>query len=231
MLQRQRLISLLLLLLGIFLLYFVFWDSFAGLFASYENLQTAWKEREGLTKLIDGMDQFKKTYARISERARPIFQAAPVTFDESTYIITLQNVLSKSGFILQSISIGNPDDGGRVPINAGIAGNPSGLERLLKNVERSLPLFEAKTIAIGSEGSLQSFNLSLESYLYVYKPAQGIDPNKNFAQRLQSIEEGLKTNLDMIDNNAFKEFQTNGDLPVRLPPKASIGRENPFEPF
>ena len=235
MLQRQGLMSFLVFLLGIFLLYFIFWDSFATLFASYSELQIARKEKNDLSKLIDGMDQFKKTFAQISQQARPIFQVAPVKFDEPTYIITLQNILSKSGFILQSIAISDPDGEGNISITIGIAGNPSNRERLLKNLELALPLFEQKSITIGSKEDLQS-TLSLESYIYVNsppknQPAEEIDPNKNFIQRLKSIEDALKVNLDLLNNDTFKEFRTNGDFPVSIPPKSAAGRDNPFDPF
>ncbi len=231
MLQRQRSVSILILVIGFFLLYFIFWDFFGETFSAYQAFQKANSERQSAQTLVAKTPDFKKQFEDLSNRAKIASQAVPGNFDDSLYIVTLANIVLKSGLIMNSIAVNPPNDKGAITLSADVIGSISSYERLLGVVEKALPIFEVTQVSFKSKKELQSFSLGLETYVNTVSLRVEGETSAGLSSRLQAIHDALQVNVQGLQDDALKLLRVNGDIPVNVPDISTTGRDDPFDAF
>ncbi len=230
MLQRQRLVSFLIFLIGVSLLYFTFWDFFGETMNAYQAFQKANTERQNVQMLVSKAPDFKKQFEDLSNRAKIVFQAVPGNFDSSLYIVTLQNIVSKSGLIMKSIAINNPDDKGVVMLSSDVVGSIVSYERVLDVIQKALPIFEVTQLSFKPSKALQTFSLVLATYINPLS-LQGGGKLDTATDKLKAIQDALKVSIQGLQDDSLKSFRVNGDIPVSVPDASRVGRDEPFDAY
>lgn len=225
--QKQNLFAALLVIVALAFFYFLAWGEAKEAYDAYVFMQNEKKEKESLESLIDESSSLTKRFETVKFDADRVLQVAPAVFREGDLIVAFASLASESGSLLKKIDVRDPDKDGMVEIQAEVVGNLASLERFLRALEKSIPLFDfVETLFDGGE-DIQQFKVLATSFI-LPKSEEKIF---TFSELKQNLEEALATKLDILKDPQFQALKPIQGLPVRAPLRENIGRENPFAPF
>lgn len=225
MIKRQGLISFLTFLIGLILLYFVFWGSIGNVFSNFKKYRNIVNEERDLRKLIDNTVQLEEKFKKLKEKANIIPKIISNEKNISNIISQFNDMVLKSGLVLNKIST-SPINNGLVNINVDVKGSINSLEKFVTFIERNLPFIDIISVDfLGGKIGSQLFIVKAKSYV------SEIDVNNNMksAELLSSLEKALKIDLGFIENESLSNFKEYGNIPVELPKDIEIGNDNPYE--
>lgn len=225
MIKRQGLISFITFLIGLILLYFVFWGSIGNVFSNFKKYRNIANEERDLRKLIDNTAQLEEKFKKLKEKAHIIPKIISDEKNISNIISQFNDMVLKSGLVLNKIST-SPINNGLVNINVDVKGSINSLEKFVTFIERNLPFIDIISVDfLGGKIGSQLFIVKVKSYVSEI----GANNNMKSAELLSNLEKALKIDLGFIENESLSNFKEYGNIPVELPKDIEIGNDNPYE--
>lgn len=225
--QKQNLFAALLVIVSLAFFYFLAWGEAKEAYDAYTLMQEERKEKESLESLIGEIPSLRQRFESVKFDADRILQVAPAVFAEGDIIVAFASLAGESGSLLKKIDIKNPDKDGMVEIQAEVVGNLTALERFLRALEKSIPLFDFVETLFDGKEDIQQFKVVAVSFMLPASEKETF----TFSELKQNLEEALAVKLDILKDPQFQALKPIQGLPVREPLRETIGRENPFAPF
>lgn len=225
--QKQNLFAILVVIVALAFFYFLAWGEIGETYNVYTVMQQEQREKESLESLIAEAPSLEQRFETLKFDAERVLDVAPKTLAEEDHIVAFASLASQSGALLRSITIDDPGKDGSVKIETEIVGSIASLERFLRALETSIPLFDFVATSFDGKNDVQQFKITATTYLLPESEVVTL----SFSELKQKLEEALKTKLDILKDPQFQQLNPIQGLPVQRPLRENIGRENPFTPF